>query len=856
MKSNIARKLIIYTILFSSVITLIITVIQLYTEFQYDVKGIYQRFEQIENSYEESLTLAAWVSDREQLQIILDGITELPDIVYARVNVENYKDIASGVVEQPESIEFRMDLNYLYNDRDVYLGELKVVASLSGVYKKMINRLWIILLSNALKTLLVALFVYYIFSRLVTRHLIRISKFSENYGDLSVNRTLSLDRVQGAKDELDTVVENTNNMHARLREQISQISHQKKHLSQTLNSIGDAVITTDSEGRITRMNPVAEKLTGWKHKEAFNQLSKAVFPIVDALTREPVANPVDKVLSTGKTVYLSNHTTLISKNTREHQIADSAAPIKDGDEIIGVVLVFNDITEQYRMREKLQSKEREQREILQSMVDAVISIDGNGVISSFNHSAEILFGYFMDEVLGKNIKCLMPEPYASLHDGYIKQYILTGEAKIIGKGRDVTGLRKNKETFPMQLLIAELPRDIDGAQRFIGSCIDLTELRQHEAQLRISQKMDALGKLTGGIAHDYNNMLGVVLGYAGLLKDALAEQPKLLDYVKNIAHAGERGAKLTKKLLSFSREKSSSVDILNINMLLEEQFHMLEKILTARIKLKFKLENNLWLVCLDESELEDAILNLCINAMHAIEGNGRLMIETSNRKITATDADLLKLVAGDYVRLRIVDTGCGMDEAVREKIFDPFFTTKGDKGTGLGLSQIYGFMNRCDGVVEVNSILQQGSTFSLYFPRFQGKSPYIKHPEISGSVDLSGQGTVLVVDDEPALLDLAREILEQKNYQVLCAGCAKQALEIMGKERVDVLLSDIIMPDMDGYALASIVKEKHPDIKIQLVSGFSGEESIDPKNEPLSQTLLYKPYNAEVLLTGIRKLLQ
>ncbi len=863
MKSYIARKLIIYIVLFSSAITLIITAIQLYTEFQYDVKGINQKLEQVKTSYQDSITHSVWVSDRKQLQVILDGITVLPDIVYAKVTkitASNKENIISGTLppadSSAENIELKIDLNYLYNNKSINIGQLVVTASLAGVYSRLLNRLWIILLSNALKTALVATFIYFLFSRLVTRHLTKISEFSEHHDGLADTKILTLDREPGSDDEFDTVVLSINNMHRRLHEQIMQINQQKQYLSQTLNSIGDAVITTDERGYVTRVNPVAEKLTGWASSEALTQPLKTIFPIVDASTREPIENPVEKVLATGETVYLSNHTTLIAKDGTEYQIADSAAPILDGDKILGMVLVFNDVTEQYQMREKLHAKENEQREILQSMVDAVITIDENGIISSFNQSAEKLFGYSVDEVLGKNVNLLMPVFFSKAHDQYIKNYLETGDAKIIGSDREVTGLRKNNETFPMRLYVAELPAAADGRRRFIGSCIDLSTIKEREEQLRRSQKMEALGKLTGGIAHDFNNLLGIVLGYAELVRDMCSENSKLKNYVEYIIRASERGAKLTKKLLFFSRNKSPDIKKLNINTLLQNERDMLKKTLTARINLEFNLDKDLWSACLDESELEDALLNMCINAMHAIKDSGKLIIETCNEQLNSLNAERLGLEPGDYIRLSLLDTGCGMDEATKEKIFDPFYSTKGDKGTGLGLSQVYGFIHRCGGAISVDSIPGQGARFTLYFPRYQGGEASHHSDKIKDNGYTKGKEAILVVDDELALLNLACEVLRQQGYQVFSARSAAQALEIMEAEQIDLLFSDIVMPDMDGYALAAIVQEKYPAIKIQLASGFSSGEHTNEADKALTQNLLQKPYDAQTLLNQIRSLLQ
>jgi len=632
----------------------------------------------------------------------------------------------------------------------------------------------------------------------------------------------------------------------------------------TLNSIGDAVIACDAKGLVTRMNPVAEQLTGWTIKNAWGLPIKSVFEIVNASTRESIANPVDKVLATGETVYLCNHTTLISKNGSEYQIADSAAPIRsDKNKILGMVLVFNDVTEQYRMREQakldqqaLQDKEKEQREIIDSMVDAVISIDDEGVILSFNKAAEQLFDYSFDEIKGENVSMLMPEPFASVHNGYVQNYIKTGEVKATGFGQNVEGVNKDGSVVPVKIFVAELPNGSDGKKRFIISVVDLTYLKQQEEQLRRSQKMDALGKLTGGIAHDYNNMLGVVLGYAELLESALSDQPKLANYASRINQAGERGAKLTKKLLSFSKQKNTDAQSIDINALLYDMQHMLEKTLTVRIKLEYNLEEKLWPVWLSSADIEDVILNMAINASHAIYGSGVLSIQTNNEKINSFDANLLGLDnAADYIKLSISDTGCGMDDAEMEKIFDPFYSTKGEKGTGLGLSQVYGFVGRSKGAIKVYSELGEGTQFVIYLPRYLQAGHQVISKEKNDIKEASGHETILIVDDELSLLELSSEILSSHNYKILTAENAEQALEILKTEHVDLMLSDVVMPEVDGFQLAVIVQEVYPEVKIQLASGFTDNRHLEYANTSLQKNILQKPYNSKDLLKRIRNLL-
>jgi len=340
-----------------------------------------------------------------------------------------------------------------------------------------------------------------------------------------------------------------------------------------------------------------------------------------------------------------------------------------------------------------------------------------------------------------------------------------------------------------------------------------------------------------------------------LLKEELGDDHKLAKYAQEIFHAGERSARLTKKLLAFSRKKTYEADMLNLNVLLQNQHHMLRKTLTVRIGLIFNLAENLWPVWLDCSDMEDAILNVSINAMHAIEGNGQLTINTRNEKINKFDARLLNMSEGDYVILSIADTGCGMDRVTREKIFDPFYSTKGDKGTGLGLSQVYGFVARSNGMIKVHSELNHGTQFVFYFPRYNESKDNNQVQENQSIVDIKGYENILIVDDEPALLELNCDILSQQGYNVFYAENGYQAIEILEQESIDLLFSDIIMPEMSGYELTAIVQEKYPDIKIQLSSGFADDRHENMVDEKLRQNMLHKPVTSQVLLGKIRKLL-
>jgi len=377
-------------------------------------------------------------------------------------------------------------------------------------------------------------------------------------------------------------------------------------------------------------------------------------------------------------------------------------------------------------------------------------------------------------------------------------------------------------------------------------------MRNQETQLRQSQRLDALGKLTGGIAHDYNNLLGVVIGYAELLSISIQDE-KLRVFSDEIMKAGKRGANLTKKLLAFTKTQSPSASVVNINNLLTADYNMLQKTLTARIDVKYNLDPLLWSVWIDSGDFQDSILNMCINAMHAMPDGGELVVTSENVTLPFYEASVRNLHTGDYVKVSISDTGCGMDEAVQDQLFDPFFTTKGEKGSGLGLSQVFGFVKRSGGHIEIDSEPGRGSTFSLYFKRYKSEAE-----DEAGTdavvVRAAGHGqTILVVDDEFALADMAAHILKDNGYNVSAVNSAKDALQYLESNSVDLVLSDVIMPDIDGYELATMIRENFPEVKIVLASGYIRSISKKPEHIELTNRILQKPYTSEELIGAVTK---
>jgi len=517
--------------------------------------------------------------------------------------------------------------------------------------------------------------------------------------------------------------------------------------------------------------------------------------------------------------------------------------ITDSGEVVGAASLVLDITNEHAAQQALEQKEQEQREILSALSESVLTVDETGIMQTFNHAAESLSGLSATEAIGQNIAIFISELSKSNQDGYLERYIHSGQMRHLVGSRETIIKNINNKTFPILLNVAELPLSDVTKCRYVISCQDLTQIKSQQAQLQRAQKMDSLGKLVGGIAHDYNNMLGVILGYTSLMEMKFSNVDGLPKYISNISQAGERGRQLTKRLLSFSKQESTEAKPVDINMVLDHQKDLLSKSLTAIIDINYQLCNTSWLIWVDQSELEDALLNVAINAKYAMPEGGKLTLSTHEIQLSQTEAKQMGLSENDYISLSITDTGCGIEKDIVDSIFDPFFSTKGTDGTGLGLSQVYSFVKRAGGTIKVYSQKGKGSEFTFYFPRYLTNELNVTQiDEITSYRQGDGQ-TILVVDDEPALRELAQEILTLAGYRVLMANDGDDAIKVLAKSRVDLVLSDVIMPQVDGYQLAQHIQKNYPAIKIQLASGFSDNRHLT------------MPYNSSALLSRISTLI-
>jgi signal transduction histidine kinase len=392
----------------------------------------------------------------------------------------------------------------------------------------------------------------------------------------------------------------------------------------------------------------------------------------------------------------------------------------------------------------------------------------------------------------------------------------------------------------------------------------LSERAEFESQLRGAQKMEAIGQLAGGIAHDFNNLLAIIKGNLELLQGFHFDDQAALKHVDIANRAIDRGADLTRKLLSFARRGQTSVEDLSVNDIVRDVMQLLPRALTAAYDVRENLADDLWPVTVNRGDMQDSVINLALNAFDAMPRGGVLLFETSNRVL---DEEYVRLNpqarTGEFVLLSVTDTGTGIPKDLQNRIFEPFFTTKsGSGGTGLGLTMVYGFVQRSGGLMTINSEEDRGVTFNVYLPRATGASSGMM--PISGVEELPrGSETVLVVDDETDIVDLACAHLRELGYRVLSASSGEEAVEVLGTNPdIDLLFTDIVMPGTyDGFDLAAKCFSERPGIAVLLASGYmkNRDWSVDISHQYRQELLedqLVKPYTKAELATAVRKVLE
>lgn len=384
------------------------------------------------------------------------------------------------------------------------------------------------------------------------------------------------------------------------------------------------------------------------------------------------------------------------------------------------------------------------------------------------------------------------------------------------------------------------------------------EKEKLEARLRQAQKMEAIGRLAGGVAHDFNNMLSVILGNTELALDEEGLTEEISSNLNEIMKAAQRSAEVTRQLLAFARKQTIAPRILDLNKTIQNSFKMLQRLIDENIELILKPDEKIWPIHMDPTQIDQILTNLCINARDAVSGAGKIIIETSNEYLDETYCSgSSDLAPGSYVKLSFSDNGCGMDRETVNNMFEPFFTTKSiDKGTGLGLATVYGIVKQNNGLITVYSELERGTTFEIYLPRFETGEGQVNE-KISISPHLHGSETILLVEDEPSILKTAKRMLERLDYTVLAAVTPGEAINLARdhEKEIHLLMTDIVMPEMNGKELAGILLSTYPDLKSLFMSGYTSDVIAHHGTLDEGVDFIQKPFSIHELSVKVREAL-
>ena len=617
----------------------------------------------------------------------------------------------------------------------------------------------------------------------------------------------------------------------------------------------DGVILIDARGCVLMFNPACEKLFGYRAEEVVGQNVKLLMP---SPYREEHDRYIENFHRTGekKIIGIGREVTGQRKDGSVFPMDLSVGEAKESGESIFVGII-HDLSERRRAEQEIRETASRLKALVDTAVDGVMMIDGNGAILMFNPACEKLFGYAAEEVIGQNVSMLMPPPYRDEHNNYLENFRSTGERKIIGIGREVTAQRKDGSIFPMDLSVGEAKQD--GETIFVGIIHDLSERKHTEAQLVQAQKMETVGQLSGGIAHDFNNLLTVVVGNAEVLSESLRARPDLQALADAIVQAGERGAELTQRLLAFSRRQTLQPAEIDCNALVRGMEKLLRRMLSENISIKTMVEGELWTAYADPGQLENAILNLAINARDAMPNGGALTVTTANVPLDERYRDLHPEVnPGEYVMVSVTDDGTGMPKQVLDHVFEPFFTTKEvGKGSGLGLSMVYGFVKQSNGHVAIYSEPGLGTTVRIYLPAIavtSDKAPSLVPVEM---VAPTGREAILIAEDDPFVRSYAVTCLSSLGYLVTEAVDGREALHKLTEgAAADILFTDIVMPGgINGWELAERARQIRPGLKVLLTSGYALETLAERGRLPPGAVILNKPYRKAELAKRVREAL-
>ncbi|HDP68168.1 MAG TPA: PAS domain S-box protein [Candidatus Marinimicrobia bacterium] len=639
-------------------------------------------------------------------------------------------------------------------------------------------------------------------------------------------------------------------------EQALRISEEKMRSIYNVAPIGIGVVV---DRIIKDVNPRICEMTGYSRAELINKDVRLLYPTqadYNYVGNEKYRQIREKGTGIVETRWRRNDGVIID-------IYLTSTPIEPGDLRRGITFTALDVTERKQAeKERLKSTEL-QRAIVESSPLPIFSLDLEGNVLSWNRAAEKTFGWTAEEVIGKPLP-IVPEEDRQDVERLINRIREEGDFT----GVELECRKKSSETIIISVSAAVLYDENGNMTGSLATVEDITERKRIlaeketlEAQLHQSQKLESVGTLASGVAHDFNNLLTVIMGHAQMGLMNTDEEDPLNRSLNQILTASTSASNLTRQLLLFSRKEVMEFKSVNINQTIQNLLKMLGRLIGENIEIETILEPDVWMIEADEGNLEQVLTNLAVNARDAMPDGGKLTIQTENVQITEADKKhILNAEVGNYVRIGISDNGKGIPEDIRDKIFDPFFTTKASgRGTGLGLSVVYGIVKKHDGWINVSSKVGKGARFTIYFPATGKMAQSDDKEAIPDFESLQGNGErVLLIEDEESVLEFTLDALRQYKYKVFPVSTGKEARTVFEREsgKFDLIFSDVILPDTNGYELVKNLTGGKTDIPIILSSGYTDERVREQIGQDASINFIQKPYSILKMLEMVKIALQ
>ena len=631
----------------------------------------------------------------------------------------------------------------------------------------------------------------------------------------------------------------------KLKRTESELARRENEVRSILDTEPECVKVLNREGALLEMNKAGLAML---EVDSFNELRGKQMHLLLPPRYQP------SFLALLKDAFAGRSRTLIFEVTgmrgTHRWMETHSAPMRNAaGEITAMIAVTRDITEHKRAEERFRS-------LLEAAADAIVILNAEGEISLLNLQTEHLFGYTREELLGRPFEKLLPQRYHSQNREHRRAFSGKPDAKTTAASLDLYAVRKDGGEFPAEISFSPL-RSAEGFS-LSASIRDITERRKLEHQLRQKQRIESIGTLAGGIAHDFNNLLTVMMSYSGKLAETLAAGSEQQRAAEQIHEAAGRGSALTRQLLAFSRQQVFQLRLVNLNDIIRNLAMMLQRLIGDHVEIKTLLADDLKAVKADSGQIEQVLVNLCVNARDAMPGGGTLTLQTQNVQLDEEFAQLhVGASTGPHVKLTVSDTGTGMDRQALTRAFEPFFTTKQTgQGTGLGLAMVYGVVKQSGGSIWMESELGVGTTLEIYLPQAGDVSESLA-PANPKTPLLRGSETILVMEDDRAVRELVALLLQSQGYQVLAAKHPGEVETLCAAHpgEIHLLLTDMSLPEISGRSLAENVRTLRPKIKVLYMSGFAGGTLLYDRGLDRDVAFLQKPFSQRDLAIKVREVL-